>query len=106
MIEKMSECRAGMTGLTVSGTVLSRDVNEAVRMLAPTDRLLVQVAPRFDGYMAELVGGMHRACREGQAKRCALVVPEDMASEATMQGESAGFRVFTARPEAELWLGR
>lgn len=104
MIEKMTDCSAGVTGLTVSGTVLSRDVNEAMRMFAPTDRLLVQVAPRFDGYMAELVGGMHRACREGQAKRCALVVPEDMADEATMQGEGAEFRVFTTRPDAESWL--
>lgn len=104
MIERMTACPAGITGLDVSGTVLLRDVNEAIRMVAPTDRLLVRVASRFDGYMAELVGGVQRACRDGQATRCALVVPDDMMPEATMQGEGAGFRVFSATQEAERWL--
>ncbi|KFE33593.1 hypothetical protein [Thioclava atlantica] len=104
MIEKMDNAPGGITGFEVSGTVLAHDVTEALRVVAPSDRLLVQVAPRFDGYMAELVGGMRRACRDGQAERCALIVPKDMRSEATMQGEGDGFRVFTARDEAERWL--
>lgn len=104
MIEKMDNSPAGVAGLDVSGTVLARDVTEALRMVAPTESLLVEVAPRFDGYMAELVGGIRRACRDGQAQRCALVVPEDMRDEATMQGEGDGLRIFTAREAAESWL--
>lgn len=100
----MKNSPAGVAGLEASGTVVARDVTEALRMVAPTEKLLVEVAPRFDGYMAELVGGMRRACREGQAQRCALVVPEDIRSEATMQGEGDGFRIFTARGAAEAWL--
>ncbi|KEO55109.1 hypothetical protein [Thioclava pacifica] len=104
MIEKMDNSPAGVAGLEASGTVLARDVTEALRIVAPTQKLLVEVAPRFDGYMAELVGGMRRACRDGQAERCALVVPQDMHDEATMQGEGDGLRIFTARNEAEDWL--
>ncbi len=104
MIDSMEDSPEGVVGLIASGTVLKHDVTEAMRLVGSADRMMVVVAPRFDGYMAELIGGLRQSCEDGQAGRCALVVPEDMRSEASMQGEGGAFRIFTAQGEAESWL--
>ncbi|OWY01455.1 MULTISPECIES: hypothetical protein [Thioclava] len=105
MIEKMEDGPEGVAALRASGTVLKHDVTEAMRLVGTADRMMVVVAPRFDGYMAELIGGLRQSCEDGQAGRCALVVPEDMRSEADLQGEGGAFRIFTVQAEAERWLG-
>lgn len=104
MIERQDESPKDLVGLSASGTVMAHDVKEALRMVGVAEKLLVMVTPDFDGYLAELVGGIQHACTHGEAKRCALVVPQGMAEEARQRGESSNYRVFEARDAAEQWL--
>jgi hypothetical protein len=104
MIDILENGPKDWVGLGASGTVLASDVKAALRTVGVADRLLVVVAPDFDGYMAELVAGLQDACARGEAGRCALLVPLGMAKEARLRGESGSFRVFDARDAAEQWL--
>ena len=104
MIEKLDDGPAGLDGLSASGTVMARDVKEALRVIGGAEKLLVVLTADFDGYMSELVGGIQHACRHGDAGRCALVVPEGMREEADLRGESEGFRIFETRDAAVQWL--
>lgn len=106
MISSMSGLPRGITGLSVRGTVLAQDVDQALRMVTPAGRLAVSVEPEFDGYMAELVRGVTSACAGGTLAACALIVPEGMLAEAREQGEGPRMRIFAsgARDAALAWL--
>ena len=104
MIERLDGSPEGVIGLSATGTVLKRDVKEALDRVGVVDKLLVVVTPDFDGYMSELVAGLQFACSHGEAGRCALVVPQGMAKEAKLRGESDSFCVFEARDAATQWL--
>lgn len=86
MLSPIPDLPVGLTGLSASHTVLAADVDEAIAGLAPGARLLAEVGRGFDGYMAELVAALLRACGDGRLSRCALVVPDTMLAEAQLAG--------------------
>jgi hypothetical protein len=104
MIESLDDSPDGVTAFRATGTVLKRDVKEALDKVGMVEKLLVVVTADFDGYMSELVAGLERACSNEDAGRCALVVPAGMAREAKLRGESDSFSIFEARDPAVQWL--
>ncbi len=100
MLSRLDDSPEGVTGLSVRGTILKRDVKEALDKVGVVGKLLVVVTPEFDGYMSELVAGLQIACSHEEEGRCALVVPPGMASEAKLRGSRDSFRVFEARTAA------
>lgn len=103
MLTPIPDLPDGLMGLSATRTVLAADVDRAIKGRDPGARLYAEVGAGFDGYMAELVSALLRACGDGRLARCALVVPDEMLAEAQLAGapEAGGkMRGFGARDAA------
>lgn len=106
MIHQMTHAPAGVTGLSIAGIVLKRDVASALDGVPGGARVLAVVDPEFDGYMAELIAGLSGGIEAGQIARAALVVPGGMLSEASGHIRNPALSAFASsdRAQAESWL--
>ena len=113
MFEPLGELPEGLSGLRASGTIVERDVTEAVASAAKAMQgskgrgLVVIVGPDFDGYLAELVRGLAKEAAVAPFARYALVVKDDELDEVRQYGcfGADNLRVFgeRARQSAIEW---
>jgi hypothetical protein len=107
MLEPVGDLPRNVKGLRATGTVVERDVGQAVASAAATeagahknDGFVVFLAPEFNGYLAELIRGL-----KGEAERepplftrWAFIVNDDVVDEMLQYGQFAAasnFRVFS-----------
>ncbi|RBP11898.1 hypothetical protein DFR50_1155 [Roseiarcus fermentans] len=89
MLERIQDAPADALALAASGTVMARDVEQAVdaalgAISAPTG-LVVVIGDDFDGYMAELERGLANvAAAHRTIVRIALVTGPGQSAEATL----------------------
>ncbi len=106
MLERLQDAPDQVIGLSASGTVMARDVEDAIRLSADpggsTPAGLVVVVDRdFDGYFAELARGLADAARAHKSLvRLAVVTDADRLEEARLSGfdgsAAAPIRLFGA----------
>lgn len=102
MLERIEDAPANALALAASGTVMARDVGQAVNAALGTGAtgLVVVIGEDFDGYMAEVERGLADvAVAHKDLGRIALVVGPGQADEAKLGGfggSGAAVRVFSA----------
>jgi hypothetical protein len=110
MLERLQDAPDQVIGLCASGTVVARDIEDAIRLSAGPGGsspagLVVVVDRDFDGYFAEIARALTEASRDHEALvRLALVTDADRLDEARLSGfDGAPVRVFaTAERKAAL----
>lgn len=110
MLERIEDAPTTALALAATGTVMARDVGQAVEAgLTPgAAGLVVVIGADFDGYMAEIERGLAEvAAAHARLGRIALVVGPGQADEARVGGPAAPIRVFAAneRRAALDWAG-
>jgi len=112
MLERLQDAPDQVVGVNASGTVVARDIEEAIRLSAgpggSTPAGLVVVVDRdFDGYFAEIARALTEASRAHTSLvRLALVTDADRLDEARLSGfEGSPVRLFatTERKAALDW---
>ncbi len=104
MLERLQEASDQFIGLCASGTVMARDVEEAIGALAVVGSVpagLVFVVDRdFDGYFAEVVRGLVNASLAHRSLvKLAVVTEAEQMEEARLAGfdrAAAPVRLFTS----------
>jgi hypothetical protein len=104
MLERVKDAPSHALALEASGTVMARDVEQAVEAaLEPTSAatgLVIVISRDFDGYLAELARGLANvAVAHKSIVRIAVVTEADRMDEAQLGGWSASavpIRLFAA----------
>ena len=110
MLERLQDAPDQVIGLSASGTVIARDIEDAIRLSAgpggSTPAGLVVVVERdFDGFFAEIARALTDASRAHKSLvRLALVTDADRLDEARLSGfDGSSVRLFaTAERKAAL----
>jgi hypothetical protein len=116
MLDPVIGLPAGVVGLRANGTVIAQDVSQALvlaRAAPDADKsvgLILFVDPDLDGYLSEIVSELGK---ESQAEptvlqRWALVVPDDVLSEAEKYRVADKLRIFSQSHsnDALAWVGQ
>jgi hypothetical protein len=101
MLDPVIGLPAGVVGLKANGTVIAQDVAQALVLVrtSPADKnvgLILFVDPDLDGYLSEIVSELGKESKAAPAlfQRWALVVPDDVVSEAEQYRAADQLRIF------------
>jgi hypothetical protein len=104
MLDPVIDLPAGVVGLRANGTVIAQDISQALvlaRASPDADKrvLIVFVDPDLDGYLSEIVSELGKESQAEPAlfQRWALVVPDDVLSEAEQYRTAEKLRIFPQR---------
>jgi hypothetical protein len=102
MLKPIIDLPAGVVGLRADGVVIAQDLSQALLLAKATPNLdksvgfILFVDPDLDGYLAEIVSELDKESQTEPAifQRWALVVPDDVISEAEQYRSADKLRIF------------
>jgi len=113
MLDPVIDLPAGIVGLKANGTVIAQDISQALVLVrsTPADKnvgLILFVDPDLDGYLSEIVSELGKESQATPAlfQRWALVVPDDIVSEAEQYRVADQLRIFpqSHKSDALAWV--
>jgi hypothetical protein len=116
MLDPVCDLPAGVVGLRANGTVIAQDLSQALVLVKATQSadenfgLIVFVDPDLDGYLSEIISALDKASEAvpAQFQRWALVVPDDVVSQAEQYRVDGKTRIFpqSCSQDALAWVIR
>jgi hypothetical protein len=114
MLERVKNPHPRIIGLKESGAVIAQDISQAIFLTqkeadaAQAIGLIVDVDPDLDGYLSEIVSELD-TLSQGETtlfQGWALVVPDEVVSEAEQDREGKALTIFphSKRSEAIAWV--
>jgi len=113
MLNAISNLPTGVVGLSAQGTVIAKDVSQAlvIAQSAPGagGGLIVFVDPDLDGYLSEIVAALDTASQSEAPpfQRWALLAPDGVVKEAEQFRSGSKLKIFpqSCRGDALAWVG-
>jgi hypothetical protein len=113
MLERVNNLHPQIIGLKASGTVIGQDILQAI-VLTQKEKdvgqalgVILDVDPDLDGYLSEIVSELDTLSQGERAlfQRWALVVPDEVVSEAEQYRTGKALTIFphSKRSEAIVW---